>query len=335
MKLFKMFSRKLIFPTVVSLGLEKYISKYSANKCLILNYHGVVKNFDLALSKNHMPAEQFKKHLSYFKREFNVISLSDIFHLYQNDITPDRNTIAITFDDGYENNFTNALPILQAFGFPATIFVTAEILLNPNEALWYDQIDILKTKESFSSFKNYLKESYPQITNIESFSSLKEHFKDLNADKKKFLLDIINSRKEYKESIYSCNKEYWKMMSAEQIKIISSETNVEIGSHSVSHSNLDRLNEDMLRDELKSSKEILERCISKNIDSIAFPDGAYNEKAKEISIESGYTKLLAVKYHLDSDKKDFSILPRLSISNTTTFESTMITIHRSFNTLGF
>ncbi len=47
--------------------------------------------------------------------------------------------VAITFDDGYEDNFRVALPILQRFSTPACIFVVTN-LIGRTEALWWDRL---------------------------------------------------------------------------------------------------------------------------------------------------------------------------------------------------
>lgn len=50
-----------------------------------------------------------------------------------------RPAVAITFDDGYRNNVTTALPVLQEFGFPATIFLTTG-LVGTQRGLWPSRI---------------------------------------------------------------------------------------------------------------------------------------------------------------------------------------------------
>lgn len=49
--------------------------------------------------------------------------------------------VAITFDDGYEDNFRVALPILQRFSTPASIFVVTNLIGRP-DALWWDRVGL-------------------------------------------------------------------------------------------------------------------------------------------------------------------------------------------------
>lgn len=54
---------------------------------------------------------------------YNVISLNELYQYYTEGTPIPKNSVVITFDDGYENNYVYAYPILKEFGYKATIFV--------------------------------------------------------------------------------------------------------------------------------------------------------------------------------------------------------------------
>lgn len=62
-----------------------------------------------------------------------------------------------------------------------------------------------------------------------------------------------------------------------------------IGSHTMSHRNLDELDEDEVHLELKTSKAFLEREFNANIDEICYPRGRFNRRIIELCREHGYT----------------------------------------------
>jgi peptidoglycan/xylan/chitin deacetylase (PgdA/CDA1 family) len=76
----------------------------------------------------------FEQHLAYLQAEgYQSITLYDLlYHLAQGVRLPERPVI-ITFDDGYRDNYTNAFPLLQQYGFDATFFVLVEVT-NQGEA---------------------------------------------------------------------------------------------------------------------------------------------------------------------------------------------------------
>ena len=140
---------------------------------------------------------------------------------------------------------------------------------------------------------------------------------------------------DFEKAIQKTDIENYKLMNAEQLKVFSKSKLVDIGSHSHSHYNLGNISESLVKDELIRSKKIIEETIGKEVNTIAYPDGNYGYNVKKVSIEAGYKNLIAVKYQCKDDLSDKAILPRLTISNTTTFESNMIQIQMAFNKVGF
>ena len=72
-------------------------------------------------------------------------------------------------------------------------------------------------------------------------------------------------------------------VTSEMIKNMSNSGLVEIGSHTVSHPLLHTLSKEEIDYELKSSKERLENIIGKEVTSIAYPSGGYNEDVLDIA----------------------------------------------------
>ena len=99
---------------------------HSSQAAVILQYHHVSEKLPAVTSVSE---ETFKSHLTYLKdNNFNVIHLDKLLsHTKQGKALPAK-TVAITFDDGYDNNIEQAAPILEAFGYPYTIFVNPQLI---------------------------------------------------------------------------------------------------------------------------------------------------------------------------------------------------------------
>jgi hypothetical protein len=72
----------------------------------------------------------FEDQLRYFKRYFNVISLSDYYEIRKGERKPVNNALVITFDDGYLDNWIWAFPLLKKYNLRATIFISPEFADN-------------------------------------------------------------------------------------------------------------------------------------------------------------------------------------------------------------
>ncbi|MBD1582011.1 polysaccharide deacetylase family protein [Pseudoalteromonas sp. S16_S37] len=97
-----------------------------ANAAVILQYHHVSEKLPPVTS---VSAEQFSAHMNYLKEgNFNVMALDKMLQALQASKELPSNTVAITFDDGYDNNIEQAAPILEKFNFPYTIFVNPKLI---------------------------------------------------------------------------------------------------------------------------------------------------------------------------------------------------------------
>ena len=106
----------------------------------ILTYHRVLAGTPDKTADPHRIAvsqQQFRRHLAWLKRlGFRTLRLDDYVRTLRRGQEPPPRTFAITFDDGYEDVLTRGLPVLQEFGFTATVFAVAGELAGVNR--WDD-----------------------------------------------------------------------------------------------------------------------------------------------------------------------------------------------------
>ena len=335
--LLKLLARKYFYPNFVKSGIPKLISNFSKHQFLILNYHGVIDKVDFNYSINHMDAEQFEQQIRFLSDNFNILPQEEFLYNYLNCITSKKKSILLTFDYGYENNYKFAFPILKKYNATATIFLISSLIDTKNPT-WYDLID--NTKYLFNNQKHSV-----EIIKLGAELGIKYQKEIFHNDLKKYLKDqSTNEKNEILEKYFNIiglnsmdniDEKYWKILSSEQLLKMQQSGLISFGSHTANHPNLDQITEDQVEFELKESKLKIENILGRKINTIAFPDGAYNERVKNMSKEAGYTNLYAVNYRCESDKDDSSILNRYSISNTTTAESVITNICVAFHKQGF
>lgn len=94
-----------------------------ANRDAVVMYHSVRDPADVREGTSDRTVAEFRRHLSYFDEEFEVVDLGAL-----TTPAPDRKRVAITFDDGYRDFYTHALPVLREFDAPATVFVVTDFV---------------------------------------------------------------------------------------------------------------------------------------------------------------------------------------------------------------
>lgn len=104
----------------------------------VLNYHQINDKDHNALT---VPVADFEREMAYLKADgYTSITpeqLSD--HLKYGKPLPEK-PVMITFDDGYRDNYTNAFPILQKYGFTASIFLVSDFMGRFDNYLTWEQV---------------------------------------------------------------------------------------------------------------------------------------------------------------------------------------------------
>jgi peptidoglycan/xylan/chitin deacetylase (PgdA/CDA1 family) len=202
---------------------------------------------------------------------FQFVTVSELTKQNKSD-----NLVALTFDDGYSDNYDFALPSLLKFNATATFFP----LVNPCKDntvlpldLYYQCIDEMNLSET---------ERTEYIS-----GTTKRNFYWAEPERQ---MNMLNSL--FKSLPQKSRVSY---ISAEQIKKLS-DKGFEIGSHGMTHSLLiaDYMNEVKALNELQKSKQWLEAVTGKPVTAYCFPAGRYNSKMIELAKKVGYTSTCLV-----------------------------------------
>jgi len=125
-------------------GIYRYARYAHRNQALILTYHGVLRNgSDSYVNRNCVDVAVFERQMRWLKQNYRVLSLSRLLDGLQGKADLPQYAAAITFDDGFRNNYTAAFPVLVRLGLPATIFVTTNYIGSKNALLWTEKVDAL------------------------------------------------------------------------------------------------------------------------------------------------------------------------------------------------
>ena len=107
--------------------------------------HGVISSNDYRFrnyNRKHILLKEFDHLLSELTRHGTPITMDQVADYCQNGGFP-KNAFAITFDDGFKNNLTNAAPLLIKHNVPATFYLTTSFV-DKNLMSWTDRIDFIQ-----------------------------------------------------------------------------------------------------------------------------------------------------------------------------------------------
>lgn len=266
----------------------------AAGEAVVLMYHGVVSGPPSLFNWRHVSAAQFDIHLDWLRRRCHVVSLAA---LYAGERHPGRLTVALTFDDGFRNNLTVALPLLRRHGLPASFFITAAAEAGIR-ALWPDFLDIAgryATGPVCLDGRSFIKQGRTYVC----------------AETGVPLATVIRHERPdwpFKESLYRAFarwtpnlerpdfKPFWELMSDDDIIRAAACPGVTIGCHGYYHNNLGNLPPESAREELLRSKAYLEQLVQYDIRELAFPDGSYTPDLVGTASALGFTRQLAVDH---------------------------------------
>ena len=99
---------------------------------LVIGYHRVVENFEES-AQNPIPSascsrDMLQRHLDWIGRRYRFVGLDELGVMLESGDAITEPVAAITFDDGYQDFYDHAVPVLQRKGVPAALFVVTGLV---------------------------------------------------------------------------------------------------------------------------------------------------------------------------------------------------------------
>lgn len=257
----------------------------SGEKFWVLMYHRILPlkdpRFQLEEPGMLIRPETFEMHVKELKRDFDLISLGDWVKARANGESLPKKGCAITFDDGWLDNYEYALPILRTYSAPATLFAVAK-KIGTDFQFWPNLISILLLNGAAGAMsKHPLFEPFSEQLLAITANSSRDDLASIIAQLKQFSDEAIFAALEDLSWRHLSPPELPPaLMSWQQLKEMQASGLVEIGSHTCTHRRLTNfLSHADLEDEIVSSKAILQQNLNTSINLFCFPNGDYNQDA--------------------------------------------------------
>jgi peptidoglycan/xylan/chitin deacetylase (PgdA/CDA1 family) len=246
-----------------------------------LNLGGAVLLYHRVAARDHDPhgncvtPEHFDQQLAFIGHTMNVVALDELARR----VREGRRTnglVAITFDDGYEDNLTQALPLLEKHSVPATFFI-----INKRErAFWWDRLETMD-------------------------SALYGRLQRLSYDDQHRELDQMGAKNDSPARL-----------SDTQIAAAARHDLITIGAHTVTHPALSSLTPERQRGEIADSKKGLEEITGRPVRGFAYPYGTpetFDSTTVRLVRQCGFDHASTAFADVASAASDVYRLPRFAV----------------------
>lgn len=244
----------------------------------ILAYHRVLADvdpahFDFDIALVSATAAQFRREMALVRRHYRPMCLRDVAaHWVAGEPLP-RNALVVTFDDGYDDNFSVARPILLEMNVPATFFVSTGVI-DSGQPFAYDWfvymlLNAQAERVVIPGLGADIHLPVERGVRRALAAQLLDRLKDLDDDAQQAVIAGLEQqcRLPRASAPAACRPMTWP-----QLRQMHAE-GFEIGSHGVSHRMLAKLPEDVLRTELQSSMARIKAELDVPAISISYPVG--------------------------------------------------------------
>ncbi len=278
----------------------------------VLLYHRIASRETDPWSMKVTP-EHFEEHIRYIKEHYPVLRFEDDWSVVR------EPSVVITFDDGYWDNYAIALPILEKYQVPATVFISSGYI-NAETLFWWDCLErlIMKSEEVPSSveikgalFKLFEAETGHGMEKADLLHQVQVALKRLLPSQRDSILRELSVR----INGVDFNSNSYRIITPAELKKFAESPWITIGGHTVTHSMLSIEPEEMQRWELRESKRRLEEMIGRPVDVMSYPFGSRKDIGKvvpSIAKECGYKKAAANWRGTVGSDTNLFLLPRNS-----------------------
>lgn len=268
-------------------GLVTALRRFRSTRSgIVLTFHRVLPQASIDTCYERqiaMTDTVFEQLLILLQREFRVVPLQQLVESQGS--LDGLQRVALTFDDGWEDTYSLAYPLMLRYGVPATVFICPGLMgtnrLLPEERfvrIWRS----CKSREQLHLLQNDLR----KWTTCNS-SSLEMHFwarrlKQLPMDAKHMMLAHL-------EDIYRVAGDgVRRFMTWDEARIMAN-NGMTFGSHTMNHSTLKVEQPEHIMEDLVSSRQMIARKLGREITQLAYPNGGYDHRVIELAAEAGYS----------------------------------------------
>lgn len=301
--------RELLADLLFKTHLIAILSRFTVhNKLVILNYHRIRPDSPTASTPFDdgvftVSADQFFRQMKWLKQHTRILSEKDLIdqivtnkYIYQKLNCP---SVVITFDDGYQDNYSIAYPMLRSLQIPAIFFICTEMIWE-RKLCWWDVLAYLIKKCRKPSIVINDHEYALQHNRLKIIADFQLQMKQYPRERIHNYIRLISEASEI--DLPSDDIQDRELMTRDQIREMAAHQ-MTIGSHTHTHQALSSLDNHEHQTELMVSKQLLEKTTGQPVKSVSYPFGRHQyvplsiqDAARKCGYQLGFTSNFGVNY---------------------------------------
>lgn len=238
----------------------------------VLMYHAVVREPLPVSDWCFLDEKVFRDQMTYLKKHCRIVPFREL----PASVRPKngRPIVAVTFDDGYQNNYDVAFPILRQMDVPATIFLATDFI-GSDDTVWFCRINDALAKTSLERFE-WEKVSY----DLSSMSRRAEAGAEIQVRLKRYghprlleeMRNLVRSLGADPDAPIARGSPY-RMLGANEIREMADSGLIDFGGHTCSHAILSGLDDSLREREISGSIDAVGRLTGAPCGLFAYPNG--------------------------------------------------------------
>ncbi len=301
------------------------------SRFVILLYHGVTEQNHRGIensSRKQIPAGEFKRQMERLAAEYQVLSLRELVRLSSRRALPES-SVAVTFDDGFENNYNVAFPILERLRIPATFFLSSGHI-GTERVFWVDKVEYLLNETAQADFfLPALQLGFLLRTPDDRRAALcqiKAALKQTPGLIEPVLAQMqqrlgVDPRYDYPD---------YRTLSWDQVRQMRRSGLCEFGAHTVDHAILTHLSREGKESQIQGSRQAIERQLGEPVDLFSYPEGQeghFDEETVALLRSAGFSLSCTALFGFNTDETSPFHLRRNMVEFTAPFEKCLEPLH--------
>lgn len=275
-------------------GTLRLANRLSSPSVVIFRYHSIQErpeDFDSTIGCDSIHATSiFERQMELLAQRFTPVSMDDVLHFLKGGKSLPPRAVAVTFDDGYKDNFRFAAPVLNRYGVPGTFYVLVDSV-DRSRAPWYCRL-----RHAFLTSRN--RTWHEQGAAPCDLTTPKDRFAAFTAAAGLCAKSDAATREQYIRDAESAldpqpfPAESDLMMNWDEARTLAKSGHI-VGAHTMTHPNMAYVSAEDARRELADSKSKLEKELGRPVLHFSYPHPAlrpqWNQTTLNLTIELGYS----------------------------------------------